>query len=204
MAGYYARNMELVGYHDLEGKPGFKLAMQEVDGRFYLYVGQFWTSGWSVLDVTDPAQPTTAAMVEGPPNVTTLQVQVAEGRLVASLEIPPPTLADAHKIDLSRPSTEGVYIFDVSEPANLQKLGQFATGGSGTHRNHYAGGRFAYLAAGMPGYQGNILVVLDLGDPTNPREAARWFIAEQYGQGGAPPDRRYSLHGPAYAEGDRA
>jgi hypothetical protein len=38
------------------------------------------------------------------------------------------------------------------------------TGGTGTHRNLYAGGRYAHLAANMAGFKGNIYVVLDIAD----------------------------------------
>ena len=51
-SGYYARDVEVLGYHDLEGRPAFKLAMQEVNGRWYLYLAHLWHRGWSVLDVT--------------------------------------------------------------------------------------------------------------------------------------------------------
>ena len=37
-AGYFTQNIEPVGYHDLNRKPAFKLAMQEVNHRWYLYV----------------------------------------------------------------------------------------------------------------------------------------------------------------------
>ena len=33
----FSKNIEQIGYHDLEGRPGFQMAMQEVDGRYYLY-----------------------------------------------------------------------------------------------------------------------------------------------------------------------
>ena len=45
-------NVDLLAYHDLDGRSGFKLALQEVAGRFFLYVAGFWHSGWSILDVT--------------------------------------------------------------------------------------------------------------------------------------------------------
>ena len=53
----FAENVRFVGYADLEGRSGFKLAMQEVDGRFYLYVAPLWEPGLSIVDVTDPADP---------------------------------------------------------------------------------------------------------------------------------------------------
>ena len=45
--GYFSRNIEPVGYHDLNGKPAFKLAMQEVNRRWYLYVAHLWHRGSS-------------------------------------------------------------------------------------------------------------------------------------------------------------
>ena len=54
---YYIKNMELIGYHDLKDRPGFQMAAQVVDGRYYLYVSHFRHSGWTILDVTDPESP---------------------------------------------------------------------------------------------------------------------------------------------------
>ena len=59
-------NVELLAYHDLDGRSGFKLSLQEVAGRFFLYVAGFWYSGWSILEVTDPEHPELLRFVEGP------------------------------------------------------------------------------------------------------------------------------------------
>jgi hypothetical protein len=40
-------NVDLLAYHDLDGRSGFKLALQEAGGRFFLYVAGFWHSGCS-------------------------------------------------------------------------------------------------------------------------------------------------------------
>ena len=85
-------NVDLLAYHDLDGRSGFKLAMQEVEGRFFLYVAGFWHSGWSILDVTDPEYPELLRFLEGPPNTWTLQVQVADGTMITALEHLPPGL----------------------------------------------------------------------------------------------------------------
>ena len=69
-------NVDPLAYHDLDGRSGLKLALQEVDGRFFLYVAGFWHSGWSILDVTDPEHPELLRFLDGPPNTMTLQVQV--------------------------------------------------------------------------------------------------------------------------------
>jgi len=50
----WQHHVDLLAYHDLGGRSGFKLALQEAGGRFVLYVAGFWHPGWSILDVTDP------------------------------------------------------------------------------------------------------------------------------------------------------
>ncbi len=197
---YFAQNMELVGSHDLGGKPAFKMAMQVVDGRWYLYLAHLWEPLWSILDVTDPSHPEAVGETHGPANTWTLQVQAADGLLLTSLEHIPPGWGDP----TGPPPEEGVLVWDISDPVRPKELSRWKTRGSGTHRNHYEGGRYAHLAAGMPGFQGNIYVILDLDDPKHPCEAARWFLPEQYVTGGGKPDGEVSLHGPAYVDGDRA
>ena len=82
------RGVELVGYHDLAGRPGFKLAMQRHGDRWYLYLGHLWHRGWSIVDVTDPRLPRLCRFLEGPRDTWTIQVQVAAGRMVTALEKP--------------------------------------------------------------------------------------------------------------------
>jgi len=47
-------NVDLLAYHDLDGRSGFKLALQEAGGRFFLHVAGFWHSGWSILAGANP------------------------------------------------------------------------------------------------------------------------------------------------------
>jgi hypothetical protein len=196
-----SENVRLVGYHDLAGRPGFKMAAQLVDDRWYLYVAHFWDSGWSVVDVTDPTEPRTLSFVPGPPNTWTLQVQAADGLLVTALEHP----ERGWGFDVDKPSSDGVLLFDIAtDPAHPRQIGTWRSGGRGTHRNHYAGGRYAYLAANVPGYRGNILVVLDLSDPCKPVEAARWWLDGQQKGAGQDSAHDHYLHGPAFVDGSRA
>ena len=48
------KNMEFVGFDDLNGKPGFQMAMQKANGHYYLYATSFRWNGINILDVTDP------------------------------------------------------------------------------------------------------------------------------------------------------
>ena len=197
-----AKNMELIGYHDLEGKPGFQMAMQVVDKKWYLYLGHFWHQGWSILDVTEPSNPKLMKFVPGPGGTETVKVQVADGIMITNLQkwIHFP----GRPTDL--PYEEGLYIWDVKDPVNPKRLGHWKTGMSdGTHRNYYNGGRYVHLAAAAPGFSGNIYRILDIADPTRPVEVGRWWLPEQWAAGGGKVTKpSFSLHGPPYPKGDRA
>ncbi len=55
--GAVANKAQPVGYSDLDGRPAVKMLIREHKGHWYLYTGHFWHSGWSIVDVTDPAAP---------------------------------------------------------------------------------------------------------------------------------------------------
>ncbi len=217
-AGYEAKGILPVGYTDLGGKPAFKMAIKEYDGKWYLFTGHFWHSGWSVIDVTNPAQPAVVKFMEGPPNTATLQMELHGNTMITALEKVLPDFGG----DTTKPFTEGIYIWDIADPLNPKRLGHFSTNGTGTHRNFYGGGKYVHLAAGVPGYKGNIYVIVDISNPSQPTEVARWWVPGQKesesGQarpsraqsrkpnGPSPPakeflcgsDAEVSLHGPPY------
>ena len=62
----FAKNIEVLGYNDLDGRPGFQMAMQVVDGRYYLYLAHFKHCGWTILDVTDPRETGVPEVRPGP------------------------------------------------------------------------------------------------------------------------------------------
>jgi hypothetical protein len=193
--------VEFVGYHDLDGRPGFKLAMQRHGDRWYLYLGHLWHRGWSILDVTDPRSPRLCRFVDGPANTWTIQVQVADGRLVTALEKP----NEGWGVEPGLPFEEGAYIWDVAQdPEDPRLLGHWRTGGTGTHRNFYSGGDLVYMTAQPEGYVGHLLAVVDISDPAEPTELSRWWWPGQHVAGGETPEHDFYLHGPAYVVGGRA
>ena len=198
-SGYYAQNVEVLGYHDLEGRPAFKLAMQEVNGRWYLYLAHLWHRGWSILDVTDPTTPQLVTYIPGPENTWTIQIQVAEGKMITALERIAPGWGGVD----GQAFAEGFFIFDVSEPTKPRRIGHFQTGSTGTHRNFYDGGNFIHAAAGAPGMAGKIYRIVDIADPAKPREVGRFSLPEQ-ASGATASGLKFSLHGPAHIEGARA
>ena len=191
--GWAASNMKPVGYSDLDGRTGaFKLTIKQVAGKWYLIMGHLWTEGWTVLDVTDPANPHVAKVVPGPANTTTEQVSLHDNILVTALQQPKKVWGH----DYRAPFDEGVLFWDVRDPLNWKLLSQWKTGARGTHRNSYQGGKYAYISAGMPGYRQNILVILDISDPRNPREAGRFVVPGQK-EDEPRPNYPVGYHGPA-------
>jgi hypothetical protein len=178
--GSTAKNVAAIGYTDIDGKPAFKISIKEHRGRWYLFAGHFWHRGWSVIDVTNPRAPRLVKFIAGPENTFTGQMELSGDRMITSLEKILPGFGGDEKKQFD----EGVIIWDIKDPTNPIRLGQFKTGGSGTHRNFYSGGRHIHLAAGMPGYAGNIYVIVDISDPAKPREVGRWHVKGQHTAGG--------------------
>ncbi|MGH7773238.1 MAG: LVIVD repeat-containing protein [Candidatus Binatia bacterium] len=196
---YFANNVEVLGYHDLEGRPAFKLAMQEVSGRWYLYMGNLWHRGWTILDVTDPTCPEHVAFLPGPENTWTIQIQVAEGKMITALERIAPGWGGTE----GRGYSEGFLIWDVSNPRRPRQLGHYQTYSTGTHRNFYDGGSLVHAAGGAPGFDMKIYQIVDIADPEKPREISRFWLPEQ-AEGAPKTGARLSCHGPPHVEGDRA
>lgn len=217
----WQNNVELLAYADLEGRPAFKLAMQETEDHFFLYVGSLWHSGWSILDVTDPYRPQYLRFVDGPPATWTIQVQVADQKMIAGLEHIPAGWKSGQS---SASPLDGFMVWDVSEPDRPEMLGQWASGGTGTHRNFYNGGRYVHACTTMPGYEGYGYAMVDIDDPAQPVVRGSWWYPGQHVAAGEKyseldqrrlrlgkpfptaeePQHSLSLHGAAYVLGDRA
>jgi hypothetical protein len=98
-------------------------------------------------------------------------------------------------------------LIDIKDPLNPKELGRWLTDkpqGRGTHRNMYQGGRYVHLAADMEGYDGDIYVILDIGNPAKPVEAGRWWVPGQHVAGGEKPQREpnVNLHNPNFVDGN--
>ncbi len=197
--GYNARQ---VGHSDVDGRgDALQVCGQKRNGRYYLYVGHFWSGGLSILDVSNPAAPEVVHHIPSPtPNTWNINLQVADDLLMVALERVIPGWGP---LPPDSPFEAGVQFYDVSEPSSPRKLGTWRTTGSGTHRNWFVGGRYAYLATSEDGYAGRFFLILDVSDPEIPHEVGRWWIPGQAVKLGEKPwwptERgrgHYSLHGP--------
>src|SRR5262249_9675744 len=83
--GGVGQNVEAVRDSNPRDKPGFKMSIQKVGERWYLYIGMLWNEGWHIVDVTDPKDPKVVKEIEGPPNTATDQMEIADGRMITAL-----------------------------------------------------------------------------------------------------------------------
>jgi len=67
--------------------------------------------------------------------------------------------------DPNAPWDDGIVIWSLKDPVHPMRLGQWKTGGLGTHRNGYFGGRYVHTAAAVRGYFGQIYVIVDIEYP---------------------------------------
>jgi len=201
-AGWRSNEMKPIGYSGLDGHGGaFKLAIRRVNDHWYLYMGHLWNRGWSIIDVTDPSNPRYLKFIEWPQqNTWTIQMELHGNLMLTALQR---AQADGWGGDVNAPFDEGVVIWDISDPVNPKQLSHWRTGSFGVHRLGYPGGRYANVAANMPGFRGQILLFLDISDPQNPKEVSRWWETGQK-EGEPPPPFPISFHGPAYIDGEKA
>ena len=185
----YIKNMEVVGFSDLNGVNAFQMALYKTGEKYYMYCGSFKGAGVNILDVTDPSRPEVVGCVYvSDPEVyfaqSTPKIQVADGKLIVALGGGVPFL---HGINPGDPAMDGLQIYDIaSDPVRPRLLSTWRTGvpnGMGVHRFAYNGGRYVYMPAECPGFVGFIVRILDISDPERPFEAGRWWMPEQFKDG---------------------
>jgi hypothetical protein len=192
-------NMEVVGYIDAADSSPFKLTLYEHEGRWLMYTSNFFHRGWSIFDVTDPADPLTLKFIPGADNTSSWQIDLADDKLITSYD----QLSRGWGGDPDRAhAEEAILIWSLDDPYNPEVIGRFITGG-GTHRNGYPGGDLVHLASGLPGYNGDVYQVVDISDPSHPVEVGR-FAPEGMAEGDEVPYDQARLHGPAQIRGDTA
>ncbi|GGB97920.1 hypothetical protein GCM10011363_13210 [Marivita lacus] len=80
----------------------------------------------------------------------------------------------------------GFRVWDISDKTAPKLLSYVKTHGFGVHRFDMDA-NYAYISTEMEGYVGNILVIYDLSDPSNPTEVSRWHMPGQHVANGETP-----------------
>lgn len=87
----------------------------------------------------------------------------------------------------------GFRVWDISDKSAPRLLSYVKTYGFGVHRFDMDE-NYAYISTEIEGYVGNILVIYDLADPTNPTEVARWHMPGQHVAAGETPTGKGYSH----------
>jgi len=204
-----AKDMALVGFHDLQARSAYQPLVREQNGRWILYVGHHGGTesvpkpvntltarqefnGTSILDVTDPRAPRLLAHIPGEAGQGesggAQMVRVCSGR-----ELPH---GDPAKFYLLRPFGNSYQeVWDVGDPAKPQlvtRLGPL----QGTHKNWWeCDTGIAYLVSGVAGWRTRRMTqIYDLSDPAKPRFIRNFGLPGQ--EPGGTGDAPVELHGP--------
>ncbi|MGH7153670.1 MAG: LVIVD repeat-containing protein [Acetobacteraceae bacterium] len=190
-----ARNIDFVGHTDCNGHGD---CVQVMVARGHAWLGTRTSRGINVVDVRDPRQPRAVNFVPIHKNSWCLHLQAAEDLLLCIEELDLKAVmsmkeyygGSPDRVDGRRYGTRGtdfsagMRVYDVSDPANPRAIGFLEVEGLGLHRIWWTGGRYAYASALLDGFTDHILLIIDLADPTKPREAGRWWIPGMFADGG--------------------
>ena len=151
-----------------------------VDGH-YAYIGHIsGPEGTTIVDVSDPKHPRKVWSCEIARGLHSHKARAAYGIMLVNHEIDPGVYIPAfHNLE------GGIGIYDVSNPAQTKLITVWKCAGKGVHRFTFDG-RYAYISPTMQGYRNNIVVILDLEDPAQPREVCRWWMPGQWTAGHEP------------------
>jgi hypothetical protein len=191
--GEEARNVRLVGYHDLAARTAYQPTIKRQGERWIAYVGhhggrmksplggRLEENGTSILDVTDPAKPVLLAHIPGEkgrevPGRETGGAQMT--RVCAGSELPK---GDPRKTYLLRTFGDSRQeIWDVSapeKPALVSQFGRFTS----THKNEWeCASGIAYIPGSHEAWRSSrVTHVYDLSDPAQPRFLRTFGLIDQ-------------------------
>ena len=140
-----------------------------VDGATLFVAHMRPPAGTSIFDIADPSAPRLLSHVEMPAGWHSHKVRARDGLMIVNHE----------RLGSDNPDYGGgLGLYDVSRPAAPRLVNKWRTAGSGVHRYDFDG-RHAYISPTAEGFVGNIVMILDLADPSKPIEAGRWWIPGQ-------------------------
>ena len=178
-----SKNMELVGYNDLQGRSAYQPVIRKQGNRWIAYVGHHGGSsqntltgkvednGTSIVDVTDPKQPKYLAHIPGDhPTAGAGESGGAQMvRICDGTELPH---ADKSKVYLLRAAgTTAHEMWDVTDPAKPNRMNVIVNGLNDTHKSWWeCDTGIAFLVSGKPGWRAKRMgQVYDLSDPSEPQ-----------------------------------
>jgi hypothetical protein len=188
-----AHNLRVLAQCDLAGRGngGEGMGILAARGRRTLFIAhESGPRNFTGVDVTDPRRPEVVCTVDLPhPEVRSNSLAVCGDLMAVAYQSARPGGTPA-----------GLEILDVADPGRPRRVGFFDASGPfsrGTHFVWFVDGEFAYLSTGMPDFEPShpkddqLVLVLDLRNPTRPTEAGRWWLPGTRRGDAEPPPRRH-------------
>jgi hypothetical protein len=198
------RDMELVGYNDLQARSAYQPVIRKQGDRWIAYIGhhggaalnpltgQRESNGTSIVDVTNPKLPKYLAHIPGESGEGegggAQMVRVCDGSQLPR--------ADKSKVYLLRTyGNHGHEVWDVANPSKPARVSVVVSGLRATHKNWWeCDTGIAYLVSGPPGWRTDRMTqIYDLSDPAKPVFIRDFGLPGQQPGGTGPPPT--GLHG---------
>ena len=171
--------MRLLGHHPLNGfgNCGEGLALQKTrDGRRVLWIAhESQPKNVTALDVTNPKKPALITQTDLP----------HEKMRSNSLDLVGDLLIVAYQTSAVGLKPAGFEIFDVADPAKPKSVVFFDASGPasrGVHHLWWVDGEYVHVASGAPDFtprnpkDDQCYRIIDVREPTRPREVGRWWL----------------------------
>ena len=190
-----ARRMRLLAHHDLDGfgNCGEGMAIQLAPGgrRVLWLAHESAPKNVTAVDVTDPRKPAVVVQTELPHgDMRSNSLDVVGNLLVVAYQVSRPGLTPA-----------GFEIFDVSDPAKPRSVTLFDASGPasrGVHHLWFVDGSYVHIAGGAADFtprnpkDDQFYRIVDVRDPTRPREVGRWWLPGTRDGDAEPPPVRHA------------
>jgi len=180
-----ARNMELVGMNDLQGRPAYQPVIHRQGNRFIAYVGlhagtalnplngRTEGNGTMIVDVTDPRRPQALAHIPGFHDAPERQSQAQMARVC--------DIAGGTYL-LRAAGTTRHDLWNVTDPTRPQFVTVIVDGLKNNHKNWWeCDTGVAYLPSFDPAWRTRITKIYDLSNPSQPRFIRDFALPGQEG-----------------------
>ncbi len=178
MQGALSKNMKLLSQDVLSGfgSVGEGMSMQIApDGRRILWIAHEGApKNFTGVDVSDPRKPKVVCQTDLPHS----------NMRSNSLETTGNLLAVAYQVWTPGDKPAGIELFDISVPENPRSIGFYDASGPysrGCHCLWFVDGEYIHCSSGAPDFQprhprdDQFYQIVDVRDPTKPREVGRWW-----------------------------
>jgi len=191
-----AFNMRLIAHDGLAGHGGIGEGMSlqlAQDGRRILWLAhESAPKNFTGVDVTDPRKPRVI-----------VQTELPHRRMRSnSLEVCGDIMAVAYQTATVGLKPAGVELFDIAKPETPRSIGFFDSSGPasrGVHQVWFVDGEFVHCASGLADFiprnplDDQPYLIIDVRDPTRPKQAGLWWMPGTREGDAAPPPPRHPV-----------